>query len=169
MATAVPRPPPALQSQEADLLLEEEIAAFEAAQAEMAAAAAPHAARPAASATPWQGTQAAALPNAWQSSQAAASARPTNAPVAPGVPQKGKVLSITRSNLFGSLRTVMRVQMERGGERNVQAEEHGNVRVAMDVEEGDTVQLTQTGPTQMEWTKVIAGERAEQAGAERLL
>ena len=74
-------------------------------------------------------------------------------------PQSGKVISVTRSEVFGSTRTVLRVLMDRGGERTVNADANsGNVKVAMDVAEGDAVKLVSTGPQHWEWAKVVPGQ-----------
>jgi hypothetical protein len=70
------------------------------------------------------------------------------------VPQKGKVLSVSRTEVFGQSRTTMKVLMDKGGERTVHAD-GSSIKVAPDVDVGDAVKLAQTGHMQMEWTKVI--------------
>jgi len=77
----------------------------------------------------------------------------------PSGPQTGKVLSITRPEVFGvgtGTRTVMKVLLDRGGERTVTADQNsGNTRVAPDIQEGDQVKLQPTGPQHWEWVRVV--------------
>lgn len=81
------------------------------------------------------------------------------APAAPSGPQTGKVVSITRAEVFGTTQTVLRVLLDKGGERTVRVNANeGPVKVAMDIAEGDQVRLNPTGPAQWEWAKVVAGQ-----------
>jgi hypothetical protein len=84
-------------------------------------------------------------------------AQPAKNIFTPSAPQRGKVVSVTRSEVFGTTRTVLKVLMDKGGERTVHAD-GGAIKVAIDIDQGDVVQLTQTGHMQMEWTKVVAGQ-----------
>ena len=94
------------------------------------------------------------------SSQAAGAAGAAGAgagnPFVPSGPQTGKVVSVDRSELFGTTHTVLRVLLDRGGERTIRvAANAGPVKVAMDLAEGDRVRLNPTGPQQWEWAKVV--------------
>jgi hypothetical protein len=80
----------------------------------------------------------------------------------PTGPQTGKVLSVTRAEVFGAgtgARTVMKVLLDRGGERTITADpSSGNTRIAPEIAEGDQVKLQQSGPQHWEWIKVVPGQ-----------
>lgn len=110
----------------------------------------------------------AAAPSGTQGATTAAAAG--FAPGAPSGPQTGKVVSVTRAEVFGTTQTILRVLLDKGGERTVRVNANeGPVKVAMDIAEGDQVRLNPTGPAQWEWAKVVAGRCTNRAPAESAL
>jgi len=102
--------------------------------------------------------------NLWTGGAAAPVGAPGSSSNGPFQPQRGRVISISRQEIFGSTHTLMKVQLDKpgaiagsggGAERTIRADGHaGAVRIGMDIVEGDMVRLAQAGPSQVEWTKV---------------